>query len=204
MPATAGWPILTSMDEPRGPYEAKYGWNRQSWRIIGLALVFCAAVLVPGMPLWLKILDLVFFGGGAMMIAAASLRGATAIRVDEAGVTLCATPLWPRSTTRLFPWADIDSVVIWRGPFSGRINRLEFVGVDRRPGAPPLTGKFIGPRSRAAARRDAPGLPPDMAVSRAATNGWLLDHGRLAAAVAQFAPGVGVVDATAGLRPGMP
>lgn len=192
------------MDEPAGPYEAKYGWNRQSWRIIGLALVFGAAALLPSMPLWLKIVDLVFFGGGALVIATASLRGATAIRVDQTGVTLCASPLWPRSTTRLFPWEDVVSVVIWRGPFSGRINRLEFVGVERRPGAPPLTGKFIGPRSVAAARRDSPGLPPDMAVTRAATNGWVLDHGRLAAAVTQFAPGVGVADATAGLQPGRP
>jgi hypothetical protein len=31
------------MNQAATPYEAKYGWNRQSWRIIGIALVFCAA-----------------------------------------------------------------------------------------------------------------------------------------------------------------
>jgi hypothetical protein len=184
------------------PYEAKYGRNRQSWRIIGIALVFCAAALLPGMPVWLKILDIAFFGGGAVMLAIVSLRGTTAVRIDEAGVTLCTSPVYPKSTTRLFPWDDVANVVIWQGTFSGRINRLEFVGVERRPGAPPLTGKFIGRRSQSAARLDSPGIPPEVAATRAATNGWVLDHGRLTAAVAHFAPGVRVIDAAAGLRSG--
>jgi hypothetical protein len=184
------------------PYETKYGWNRQSWRIIGIALVFCAAALLPGMPLWLKILDIAFFGGGALMIAVVSLRGTTAVRIDEAGVTLCASPVYPKSTTRLFPWDDVANVVIWQGTFSGRINRLEFVGVERRLGAPPLSGKFIGRRSQSAARLDSPGIPPEVAATRAATNGWVLDHGRLTAAVAHFAPGVRVIDTTTGLRSG--
>lgn len=182
------------------PYEAKYGWNRQAVRIIVIALVFCAAALLPGMPLWLKIVDIVFFGGGAVMIAVFSLRGTTAVRVDQAGVTLCASPLYPKSTTRLFPWEDVASVVIWRGPFSGRVNRLEFVGVERRPGAAPITGKFSGRAARSAARLEAPGIPPEMAVTRAATNGWVLDHGGLTAAVAHFAPGVRVIDTTAGVK----
>jgi len=179
------------------PYEAKYGWNRQSWRIIGVALVFCVAALLPGMPPWLRILDVAFFGGGAVLIAAASLRGITAIRVDQAGVTLCASPLYPRSTTRLFPWQDVVSVIMWSGAFSGRVNRLEYVGVERRPGLPPVTGRFAGRRSRSAAGLESPGVPPDVAVTRAATNGWVLDHARLTAAVAYFAPQVRVIDATA-------
>jgi hypothetical protein len=194
--------ILTCMDQPGMPYEAKYGWNRQSWRIFGIALVFCAAALLPDMPLWLKIVDIVFFGGGALMTAVVSLRGTTAIRVDEAGVTLCASPLHPKSTTRLFPWGDVARVVIWQGPFSGWMNRLEYVGIDQRPGAPPITGKFTGRRSRSAARRDSPGIPPEVAVTRTATNGWVLDHGRLTAAVTHFAPGVRVVDETADPRLG--
>jgi hypothetical protein len=194
------------MDQPGIAYEAKYGWNRQSWRITGIALVFCAAALLPGMPEWLRIVDVGFFGGGAVMIAASSLRGPTAVRVDQAGVTLCASPLYPKSTTRLFPWEDVASVIIWRGPFSGRISKLEYIGVERRPGAPPLAGKFLGRRAQAsarlAARLDSPGIPPEVAVTRAATNGWVLDHRRLAAAVAHFAPGVRVFDATAGPLPG--
>lgn len=183
-------------------YEEKYGWNRQSLRIIGMALAFCAAALLPGMPLWMRILDVAFFGGGATLFVVFSLRGVTAVRVDQAGVTLCASPLYPRSTTRLFPWEDVVSVIIWPGTFSGRTNRLEYVGVDRRPGAPPLTGKFIGRRFQSAARLESPGIPAEAAVTRAATNGWMLDHGKLTAAVAHFAPGVRVIDATAGQLPG--
>jgi hypothetical protein len=184
------------------PYEARYGWNRQSWRITGIALVFCAAALLPGMPDWLRILDVGFFGGGALIIVVSGLRGPTAVRVDQAGVTLCGSALYAKSTTRLFPWEDVASVIIWQGSFSGRVNRLEFIGVERRPGAPPLAGRFLGRRApasaRLAARLDSPGVPPEVAVTRAATNGWVLDHGKLAAAVAHFAPGVRVVDATAG------
>lgn len=185
------------MDQLGMSYEAKYGWNRQSWRIIGIALAFCVASLLPGMPDWVRVLDLALFGGGAIMIVLASLRGNLALRVDQAGVTLCTSPLYPRSTTRLFPWEDVVSVVIWSGAFSGRVNRLEYVGVERRPGAPPVTGRFTGRRSRSAAGLESPGIPPEVAVTRAATNGWVLDHARLAAAVAYFAPGVRVIDATA-------
>jgi hypothetical protein len=59
------------------------------------------------------------------------------------------------------------------------INRMEYVGVARRPGTPPLTGKFIGGRSQSATRFDSPGIPPEAAVTRAVTNGWVLDHGGL-------------------------
>jgi hypothetical protein len=182
-------------------YEARYGWNRQSWRLIWIGLVFCACALLPTVPLWLKIVDIAFFGGGTVSLAAVSLRRAPAIRVDQAGITLCSSPLFPKTTTRLFLWDDVTAVIIWRGPFSGRINRLEFVGVQRRPGAPPLSGKFIGRRSRSAARLEAPGIPPETAVTRAATNGWVLDHGKLTAAVDYFAPGVRLVDMTAGPLP---
>jgi hypothetical protein len=183
------------------PYEARYGWNRQSWRFIVIALVFCAAALLPAVPLWLKIVDIAFFGGGAAMFALFSLRGTTAVRVDQAGITLCASPLYPKSTTRLFRWEDVANVVIWRGPFSGRVNKLEFVGVERRPGAQPITGRFAGRRFQSAARLESPGIPPEVAVTRAATNGWVLDHDRLTAAVADFAPWVRVIDSTTDLRP---
>ena len=116
------------MDQDAIEYEAKYGWNRQSLRIIVIALVFCAAALLPAFPLWLKILDLAFFGGGAVMFAVISLRRTTALRVDRTGITLCASPVYPRSTTRLFPWEDVARVIIWRATFSGRTSRLECVG----------------------------------------------------------------------------
>lgn len=195
---------MSIVDEPviSDIYQECYGWNRQSWRLIGIAAIFCAAAFLPGMPLWATILDLAFFGGGAVMFAIISLRGTVAVRVDQAGLTLCASPLVPKSATRLFPWDDVVSVIIWRGTFSGRVNRLEYVGVERRPGAPPLTGPFVGRRNQSAARLESPGVPAEAAVTRAATNGWTLDHARLAAAVTRFAPGVRVLDATTGVIAG--
>jgi hypothetical protein len=190
------------MGQPDMPYEAKYGWNRLSWGTIGITLVLCAAALLPDMPLWLKIPYIALFGGCAVMVAVVSSRGTTAVRVDQAGVTLCSAPLYPKSTTRLFPWEDVACVVIWQGTYSRRSNRLEYVGVERRPGTPPITGKFTGRRSQWAVRQQSPGIPPEMAVTGAATSGWVLDHGRLAAAVTYFAPGVRVIDLTTGLRPG--
>ncbi len=186
------------MDQPVNAYEAKYGWNRQSVRVIGIALLFCLAALLPAFPLWLKIVDLAFFGEGAIMFAVISLRRTTAIRVDETGVTLCASPVFPKSTTRWFPWEDVVGVVIWRAVFSGRTSKLDCVGVQRRLGAPRLTGRYSGRRAQSAARLEAPGIPPEVAVIRAAANGWVLDRGRLTAAVEHYGPGVRVIDTTGG------
>jgi hypothetical protein len=190
------------VDQPTVPYEAKYGWNRQSLRITGLALVFCAAALLPTMPLWVKILDLALFGGSAVLMAIISLRGTIAIRVDQAGITLCSSPVYPKSTTRLFPWEDVVSVVIWQTVVPGQKSTLDCVGVERRSGVPPVTGKFTGRPSRSAARLESPGITPEMAVTRAVANGWVLDRDRLTAAIVHFAPGVSVVDTKASSRPG--
>jgi hypothetical protein len=190
------------MDQPDMPYEVKYGWNRLSLGTIGILLVLCAAALLPDMPLWLKIPYIALFGGLAMMVAVASSRGTTALRVDQAGVTLCSSALYPKSATRLFPWEDAACVVIWQGAYSRRSNRLEYVGVARRPGTPPITGKFTGRRFQWAVGLESPGMPSEVAVTGTATSGWVLDHGRLSAAVAHFAPGLRVIDLTTGLRPG--
>jgi hypothetical protein len=190
------------MDQAAMPYEARYGLNRQSLRVIVLSLAFCAAALLPVVPLVLKVLVFVFFGGIAAVLVAVSLPRTIALRVDQLGITLCASPLYPKSTTRLFRWEDVANVMIWQGDPSGRINRLEYVGVERRPGAPPITGKFVGRRAQSAARLNTPGIPPEVALTRAATNGWVLDHERLTATVTHFAPWVHVIDATAGQLPG--
>jgi hypothetical protein len=104
----------------------------------------------------------------------------------------------PEVNDMAVPWEAIASVIIRQGAFSGRVNRLEYIGIERRPRVPPLTGKFTGRRSQSAARLQSPGIPPEAAVTKAATNGWVLDHGKLTGAIAHFAPGVRVVDATAG------
>jgi hypothetical protein len=177
-------------------YEARYGWNRQSLRQISIALVFCAVVLVISVPLWFRILAIAFFGGAALVFAFASVTGRTAVLVESAGITLCTSPLYPKATTRLYPWEDVTEVVIWRAAGLRPRHPLEYVGVQRRAGAPPLTGRFTGRSSQSAAGVIAPGISPAVAVTGAATNGWRLDRARLAEAVAHFAPAVRLRDTT--------
>jgi hypothetical protein len=179
-------------------YEAKYGWNGQSARLIGIAIVFCVVVLVVSVPLWFRIVAIVFFGGGALLFAGINLTRRTALRVDSSGVTLCRSPLYPKSTTNLYPWPEISQVVIWQPAIRSRLIRTEYVGVRRHAGAPPLTGRFTGPRSRSAAARLAPDIPAAVAVTGARATTWTIDRPRLARAVAHFAPRINVLDTTTG------
>jgi hypothetical protein len=82
--------------------------------------------------------------------------------------------------------------VLWR------FQRLEYIGVQRREGAPEPTGPFTGPASRAAARTTARGVDPDVALTGVAANTWALDRKRLVEAVAHFAPPVEVADTATG------
>jgi hypothetical protein len=173
-------------------YEARYGWNRQTAWMLGVAAVFCVVMLAVPAPLWARIFVIGFFGGGAVAVILASARRATAFRIDALGATLCSSPLYARSTTRSYPWHDIEQVVIWQS------FNMDYVGLKRRVGAPPVTGRFTGPRSERAATMTAPGIPRDVVVTGIAANAWVLDRKRLIEAVAHFAPTVRVRDATTG------
>jgi hypothetical protein len=176
-------------------YEARYGgWNRRNLRLILITLAFCAFAFVPGFPLWLRIADLVFFGGGTLFLLVASLSRPIAVQVNAAGITLCRSPLYRTSAAQTYMWPEVAQVVIWRG------YNMDYVGVRRAPGASPLSGRFTGPASQRAAALTS-GLPPEVAVTGVPTNNWTLDRDRLAAAVAQFAPQVQVVDLTAPSAP---
>jgi len=150
------------------------------------------------MPAWLRVTDLVFFGGGAVLILAVSVARPIALRVNAVGITLCRSPLFRRSTRQTYPWPVVEQVVIWRG------FNMDYVGVRRAPGAPPLSGRFSGRASRGAAALTS-GLPPEVAVTGVAANNWVLDREHLAAAIAQCAPQVQVVDLTThSARPHLP
>jgi hypothetical protein len=181
-----------------GVYEAKYGWNRQSARVITGCVAFCVVMLVIPAPLWARVLVIGFFGLGTLMVAAAGLTRRTALRVDASGVSLCQYPLQPRSAA-FYPWEDVEKLLIWQ------YQRLVHVGVQRREGAAPLP-KGVRPTTRAALAVTAPGIPQEAAATAVATNGWFLDPQRLADAVAHFAPTVKVPDATTGrpLKPRPP
>ena len=188
--AVAAFEIINSMAPESFVYEARYGWNRRTGRIVIVGLVFAVAGIA--LPLVLRIIDIVFFGGGALFFLGVICTRRVAFRVDASGVTLGGTPPRYRSGTRMVPWADIKQVVLWEQqlPYGSSIR---YVGLVRRKGAPPLAGRRarrLGQVARAAVPHHVSG---DTLMASRAANSWRLDTDRLAAAVAHFAPGVKVV-----------
>jgi hypothetical protein len=171
-------------------YEARFR-GPKTVRLVVILLVFCAVMLIAPAPLWARIFVIGACGVGLVILLAAGLSRKTALRVDASGVKLCQSPFF-RSATASYPWADVQRIVLWR------YQRLDYIGVERRKGAPEPTGPFTGPASRAAVGKTAPGVDPGVALTGAAANSWALDRQRLVEAVAHFAPAVEVADASTG------
>ena len=154
------------------------------------------ALTVP-MSLALRVVTLVFFGGGALVFIASIATRRVALRVDASGVTLGGSPGRYGATTVLIPWADIREIVLWRQPMPyGR--SVRYVGVARRKGTRPLAGRRGQRAAKATARALTPGVSGDTLLASRAVNLWHLDTQRMAAAVAHFAPGVRVIDRNTG------
>jgi hypothetical protein len=186
-----------------GVYVARYGWNRRSGSLIIGALVFVVVAVTVPMSLPLRVVAIVFFGGGALLLIGSTASRLAALRVDRAGVTLGGSPARYRSTTLLVPWADIREIVLWRQQLPyGR--SMRYIGVARRKGAHPLAGRRGQRASQAAARTLTPYVGADTLMASRAVNLWRLDAGRLATAVAHFAPGTRVLDQSTSqvIRPG--
>jgi hypothetical protein len=198
------WDMIRGVTgEPR-VYVARYGWNRRSGSLImGAAVFVLLAVTVP-MSLALRVVTLVFFGGGALVFIASIATRRVALRVDASGVTLGGSPGRYRATTVLIPWADIKEIVLWRQPMPyGR--SVRYVGVARRrKGTRPLAGRRGQRAAKATARALTPGVSGDTLLASRAVNLWHLDTHRMAAAVAHFAPGVRVIDQDTGQVTGPP
>ncbi len=174
-------------------YVARYGWNRRSGGLIVGAVVFVLIGLTAPMSLPLRVVALVFFGGGALVFIASIATRRVALRVDARGVTLGGSPGSSRSRERQIPWASIKEIVIWRQSMPyGR--SVPYVGVVRRGGGAPLAGRRGRRASRVTAGALTRGVSGDMLLASRAVNLWRLDRRRLSAAVAHFAPGVRVVD----------
>jgi hypothetical protein len=181
-----------------GPdYVVRYRWNRDTAKGVVACVLFCAVMALIPAPLWARILVIGIFGSIIVMVVGASILRTTVLRLDESGVTTRRS--WLRSRTECYPWSAIEALVIWS---SGRVRT---VGVQCHEGAPPLVGP---PRAgmRALLSRDAPGIPPNIAITGITISAWCLDTARLLAAVDHFAPSVHVVDVSAGdiLRQGRP
>lgn len=184
----------SSGDAQDDVYEALYGLNRQSGFAIGICLLFCLIVSFTHASIVLQILTFGFFGLGGLLLAVVAAVGLTtrkaALRVDAAGVTMNRKPLSARPG-RLYPWEDIDALVIWEA------NRLAHLGIIRRDGSAPLTERQSGRLARGASKYLAPYLPHETVATSIPANAWVLRADRVARAAARFAPRVRVFD----LRP---
>jgi hypothetical protein len=151
-------------------YEERYGWNRQSVRLIFASLVLCVAAFIIPMPSWVRLPVMGFLGLGAALLAVFALSRRTAFRVDATGVTLRAS-VFSRGDPQFYPWRDIQNLVLWQH------TRVWCIGVQRRSAAP-----------RPATEVPAAGI---------GVTDWELDRQRLALAVGHFAPQVQIISATA-------
>jgi hypothetical protein len=168
-------------------YQARYGWDPRTMRVVALSAVFTAGLLLPGMPLIARILGFPLFGAGGLFMGYVALSRKVAFRVDGTGVLLGGSPARYGATTSHVPWDDITGLVLWRQHIGG--TSMPYVGLIRREGAPALPGDDS--RMRAVLEHLAP-VPAEVAIASRAVNGWHLDKERLVAAVARFAPAVPV------------
>ena len=192
-----GWDMISGVTGEHGVYVARYGWNRRSGSLIVGAAVFVLLALTVPMSLALRVVTLVFFGGGALVFIASIATRRVALRVDASGVTLGGSPGRYGATTVLIPWADIREIVLWRQPMPyGR--SIRYVGVTRRKGTRPLAGRRGQRAAKATARALTAGVSGDTLLASRAVNMWRLDTHRMAATAAHFAPGVRVIDQDTG------
>ncbi|WKX70979.1 hypothetical protein [Streptomyces sp. XD-27] len=125
------------------------------------------------------------------LLGGAGWKRLVAFRVDETGVTLGGAPARYKSQTAFVPWQDIEAVVLWQHETAG-LSPMSYVGVRRRPGAPPLPGpnRNLGPQQTA---RLAPHVEHELFLASRAINLWRIDPGRLVLSVQAFAPGMPVL-----------
>src|SRR5487761_1143824 len=152
--------MISGVTGEPGVYVARYGWNRRSGSLIIGAAVFVLLALTVPMSLALRVVTLVFFGGGALVFIAGIATRRVALRVDTSGVTLGGSPGRYGATTVLIPWADIREIVLWRQPMPyGR--SVRYVGVARHKHTRPWPGRPGGGAAKAAARALTTGVSGD-------------------------------------------
>ena len=172
-----------------GRYEERY-------RLTGAALGLVSALLALGLGL-LWHTQLIFAALTVLAVIPAVLAVAlrpVAFRADHAGITLGSDRLLPRRPAVFIPWADVERIVFYPGRKAAGFGdylwvsgEVEYIGVQRRDGAPAL----------ARSNKQAPWCPvPGVAAwaTRPIKN-WRLDRERLAAVTAAVAPDVPVIDA---------
>lgn len=113
-----------------------------------------------------------------------------ALRIDGEGVLLGGAPARYERQLAFVPWHDITSIVVWHLRTAG--NGINYIGVQRKPGAPVLPGMNSGV-SREKAAQLAPHVDYELFLASRPINFWRLDPERLQTAVDAFAPQVPVL-----------
>ncbi|MFE0106428.1 hypothetical protein [Streptomyces sp. NPDC059009] len=124
------------------------------------------------------------------LLSGAGWKRLTAFRVDGEGVLLGGAPARYKAQTAFVPWQDITSVVVWQQRMAGP--SMDYIGVHRRTGAPPLPGMNAKLRPDQTAQL-APHVEHELFLASRPINLWRLDPQGLQAAVDTFAPGIPVL-----------
>jgi hypothetical protein len=181
----------------QGCYEERYGLTGPAALFLALSLVPVVPAIFSHQPLPWLVLSLALFALVTLPSVIALGSRMIAFRADPAGITLGADPVgWPvRRVPAVFvPWADVERIILYRGPESRfSIRDVPCIGIQRRQGAPALSW----------GSKPAPGCPV-RGVAAGATRpitAWRLDRDRLAALTAAVAPGILIVDASTAPNP---
>jgi hypothetical protein len=168
----------------QGLYEERYRLAGTAAASLAASLAMLAIAVLSVRESDLVALAVLTFVSLTVPVLVAMVTRKIAFRADPLGLTLGGDPLtWAgRNGGAVFiPWTDVEKIVIYRA----RTGRLG-VGVQRRPGAPPL------PRGNDPARHVPVSGIAEGAIRQTAA--WRLDRERLTALVAAVAPGVPVID----------
>ncbi|MEU4616603.1 hypothetical protein [Streptomyces umbrinus] len=124
------------------------------------------------------------------LLSGAGWKRLVAFRVDGEGVLLGGAPARYEAQTAFVPWEDITSVVLWQQRMAGP--SMDYIGIQRRAGAPPLPGANAKLRPDQTAKL-APHVEHELFLASRPINRWRLDPQELQAAVDAFAPGIPVL-----------
>ena len=179
---------------PDHSYVARFGLTRRDLFLLPVCVLFIVVgkvMIADGSPLAGVMACLL--GGlyiAASLLALVSRRIALAVTAE--GITLGQMPPWPAGRSAFVPWSDIETVVLWRQHLA-RGNTMQYVGVVRRPGAPPLPGSAKSPKLRRLNKAFVPAhLSEDLVADSRQVAFWRLNKKRLSAAVHHFRPDVPV------------
>ncbi|MFD9073366.1 hypothetical protein [Streptomyces lasiicapitis] len=124
------------------------------------------------------------------LLVGAGWKRLMAFRVDDKGVLLGGAIAQYEKQTAFVPWEDITALVVWQQRTTGQ--GINYIGVQRRAGAPRLPG----PNSKMTpiqSARTAPHVEYEILLASRPIRWWRLYPEQLKVATDAFAPNVPVL-----------